>query len=222
MNQKKLYRNISQVFLNISILSILILLAGCAMRITPKPSENVYIEKDYAVLDLPDVRIKVRAQHWGYEPQSLSNYFTPFYIEFLNKCDNAITLSRDSFVLIDDNREQYIPVDTEDVSKMFFGYDFKENRYILPNYVIVADSSQLFDMDDKIRRELFYMDEKMKREFEEKIEGYRNIKQKSFQFGKLYPNAIQKGFLFFPEISDDAKALELKYKKHTIYFSIGK
>ncbi len=213
---KKIYKRPFQELwrINLLIISFIILLSGCAIRITPQPSENVRVEKRYAVLDLSDVRIKVRPQNWGYEPQRLSNYFTPFYIEFQNKQDHPVILSKDSFILIDDDMEQYKPVDAEEVSRIVYGYSFEENwyispGYISPGYIIVADSTQLYSMDEKMRRE-----------FEEKLEGYRNIKQKSFQFGKVYPNAKQKGFIFFPEISNEARSLELKYKNYTIYFSI--
>ena len=180
-------RNI--LFIIFGLVLFIILLNSCAPNIIPIKSNNVKIKEDFALINKKDYDIAIQPQSWNDPPQNLENYFTIFYIIFRNKTKEAMPIDRDSFVLIDAQDEQYSLFDSDEVVEIMYGIDQYYDMNFLLNY----------DFKDK---------DELKEEYENRLEGIRNIKLKALQFRKIRPNAQESGYIFFEKF---------EYKKNSIF-----
>ncbi|MBC8526299.1 MAG: hypothetical protein H8D22_05425 [Candidatus Cloacimonetes bacterium] len=162
-------------------IAFFVLLNSCAPNIIPIQSKNVIIKDKFSLVKKKEFDIAIQAQSWNEQPDNLENYFTVFYIIFRNNTREQINLKKDSFVLIDENGEQYNLFDCKEVTKIIYG----DNQFYDLNYII--------DFESKDKDEI-------KEEYENRLNGMRNIMLKSFNFSDIRPQAQQSGYIFFEKI----------------------
>lgn len=167
----------------------IILINSCAPKIIPIKSKYVKIKEDFALINKKDYDIAIQPQSWNDPPQNLENYFSLFYVIFRNKTKEAMPININSFVLIDVKGEQYNLFDSDEVIQIMYG----SNQYYDINYLLN------YDLKDK---------DELKEEYENRLEGMRNIKLKAFQFRNIRPNAQESGYIFFEKF---------EYKKNSIF-----
>ncbi|MBL7107695.1 MAG: hypothetical protein ISS38_00090 [Candidatus Cloacimonetes bacterium] len=189
------------------LISVLFILLSCAPKIVPVISKNVKIKENFALINKKQYDIAIEYQNWNDAPTNLENYFSVFYIIFRNKTENTISIDKNSIVLLDDENEQYNLFSDDEVIKIMYGdenfYDFTVLDYILQN-----------DVETEYR-------EQIQEERDNRLEGIRNIKLKSFQFSRIRPNAQESGIIFFEKINIKKNSIfKIYFKNEIIKFAI--
>jgi hypothetical protein len=183
-------------------LFVALLLSACAPKIIPIKSKNVRIKEDFALIHQKEYDIAIQPQSWNDAPQNLENYFTVFFLIFRNKSKEVMKIEKDSFVLLDEQGEQYRLYDGDEVVKIMYG---NEQFY---------DASYLLNFDSKDKEE-------MKEELKERLQGMRNIKLKAFQFRNIRTQAQESGYIFFEKIQIKKNSFfKIYYNDDAVEFAI--
>lgn len=186
------------------ILAVLLLISACSVQYLPVGEPHSQIINDAYFYRDVETELIAQNRFWNQEPQNLNDYFTTFYISVKNITDDQLTLNKSDFALLDQNGNQYDPLNVEDIEDLLL-HDQLEN-YIL---------TEIEDQDDK-----HLIDYNRKQNI---LENWRRAKRNliadAFQYGNIYPNANRSGFLFFPKMNPKNDQLTLIYKGNSFKFS---
>jgi len=180
-----------------------ILLVSCSLNFVPVKDDYIEISNKFAIIKQKDYDLAVRYKTWQKKPGNLNSYFTTFFIIFRNKTQHQIELNMDDFYLIDFQNEQYNLYSSQEVIEIIYPKDY----YLEEIYPIIPRSpNEVLNIEEQ---------------FQNRDTSIKNIRFDSFEFNKLQPNAVKRGYIYFEKIeAEKNKKVELVYKEHSITFKI--
>jgi hypothetical protein len=203
-------------------------LIGCVSSYLPVAINNVEVSDEYALLQTENAHLTVTVDAWTVEPQFLPNYYTTIYVRVLNRTQEYISVNEEDFLLLDENKTQYDLVLPEDVVTLLL------NEPSNTTVIIPRDRDRDRDTDrdrDRDRtwdrdRDRFSNDNRYGRDGDPRGRNStarynlfkRNIVNKGFGFGEIYPGAAKEGVLYFDKLESSNQEFTLVYKGHEIVF----
>ena len=106
--------------LNVVLMALLIMLAGCGPRLMPLSVKGAVLDEKSASISVTKDGVTVRAAlaYLNRTPYNLEAYFVPFTLEVRNETGKDITIGFTDFLLLDDNRNQYRAFPPEKISQI--------------------------------------------------------------------------------------------------------
>lgn len=191
-------KNISLLFL------MLVFISGCSsLKLIPEPVEGGLInEKDNTVsLNRNNVIVTVGSNNMEISSYNLDGTVASFFIIVENQTETELTITNDSFLLIDDGGRQYYPLTPEKVKEMIA----RDNYYLIP-YPYVG---------------FYYLEDYQKSAFNNRFTSDRpyyeiypqDIYTKSIPTGTIIPKAKVAGLVYFRIDLEGKKGVNLKIFK---------
>lgn len=116
--------------LYIPILFLALLLSGCGVQVVPRTSGNIALgaDKETVTATEDDLTISVKVQDLDFGPYTGQNNITAFYVKVTNKGKNERSVPLAAFMLFDQDRKVYRPLEPERVSAL----TRQEANYLIP------------------------------------------------------------------------------------------
>ncbi len=139
--------------------------------------------------------VSINAKAWKYSPSDLDSYVLPILLEVENREKEAVAIKREDVFLLDEKGNQYNPLQPGDVVSMLRGgygggLSFSIGYWSSP-FGVWWSPYYGFPPQDRV---------------------YPDIVNKAFAFGEIQPGAKISGFVYFPKMPRDVKALTLSVK----------
>ncbi len=176
---------------------LVIVVAACTPGYLPVRDENVHVRNDIGYIEMPEYSLAVQPSYWSHKPDNVSDYYTTFEIQVVNKTNRNISVSPGDIVLLDENRRQYDPVSTDEIIHLLVD-ESPSLRHFSDTPVSLRDEQE------------WYTDQ---------LEARQKLMSQSFHFGEISPRASKSGFVFFQKVPTRNRFLTVLFKDQTIRFS---
>lgn len=106
--------------LNVLLIALLILLAGCGPKLMPLAVKGAVLDEKSASISVTKNGVTVRAAtaYLNRTPYNIEAYFTPFKVEVRNETGKDISVDFTDFILLDGNRNQYRAFPPEKIAEI--------------------------------------------------------------------------------------------------------
>ena len=169
------------------------ILFSCSIRYIPVKTVGVRIDNDFAIVKTKEFILTISNKYWIKDPQNLTDYFTTFYVSVRNRTNKNLSVQPSDFVLLDEYGNQYDAVLPEQVLDLMLPQEIGFDSLI----DITPEERQIKEDWQNAKNDLMY---------------------ESFHFGKIYPGARKRGFIFFPRLKSENKKCKIIFKGKEINF----
>lgn len=106
------------------------LISGCALKVVPQPVPQGVIDSadNSQTLTKDGVAIRVANSEAEIASYNLDNMVTAFSVTIANQTDREVAFETDSFVLLDDQKRQYLPLTPDKVKEIIS----RDSYYLIP------------------------------------------------------------------------------------------
>lgn len=163
-------------------------LAGCGVTVVPKPTASAVLNPvdNSLIEEKAGVSISARVQDLEVAPYRMVDNLTSFHVTVSNKTGHEISIPLESFLLIDDEGNQYRPIEPGKVQGMVS----RDSQYLIP-YPYVG----YYYLEDKEKTAFFNT-------FESALPFYaenypQDIFTQALPAGSVIPGAKISGLVYF-------------------------
>ena len=138
-----------KTILNMVLIALLMSLAGCGPALRPVAVKGAVLDEKSETISVTKDGVTVRAAlaYLNRTPYNLEAYFMPFTVQVMNETGKDIAVAFKDFVLLDNNRNQYIAYPPEKIAEIItsdpeYAVKPQDNAFILPtltNYTSPMD-----------------------------------------------------------------------------------
>jgi len=109
---------------------IALCLGGCGFTVVPKPTASAILNPiDNSLTEIKDgVSVSARVQDLEVAPYRMVDNITSFYIVIDNKTDQEVSLPLESFLLLDEEGNQYRPIEPGSIQSIVS----RDSTYLIP------------------------------------------------------------------------------------------
>jgi hypothetical protein len=196
---------------SVALLALAALATGCATRrIVPVPAANVQVDATHgiAAVAAEGIELAVRPSGWRGAPWELPGYVTPFHVRLVNGAAVPVTYDYASFRLFDDARFQYTALAPVDVERIL------RSRVDRRAWMAAAGPPPPLLWHRSLRRpywDPWWWDRYYYDPWYYAPPPMEDIYLRALPAGALQPAARLEGFVYFPLLRAEARALTLEF-----------
>ena len=179
------------------VFGLCLLLTSCAPKLIPVLSQSgkIEIESNIVTKAKGNIEVSVQTGEWRYQPLSVNDYFTPFLFLIRNKTGEKVPIKYSSFVLFDENGNQYEAIPPDGIEYMLVSRDGYGDTY--PGMIFRYEETKPpytfgYEIPSYLKRPM------------------SNITILALPETSIYPDSQVRGFVYFRKAITYGKGLKLR------------